>query len=123
MKTGIMIAISTGLALAACSKPMDKPYQVDGTRNAQFSSDLAHCKGVARDYRHPDGRQNQIAGALIGGAAGAIDAEDGDKLEGAAAGAAVGTLVGHLEAKSQLNDMQRDVVIRCMQNRGHGVVG
>lgn len=121
LKPAILLVLILGVA--ACESPMNRAYTVDGSRNQNFDTDLASCKQVAQNYRNPNGQKNRITGALVGGAAGALDAEDGDKLETAAAGAAIGTLVGHLETKSQLSEMQRDVVIRCLQNRGHSVVG
>ncbi|WP_299928199.1 YMGG-like glycine zipper-containing protein [uncultured Pelagimonas sp.] len=117
-----IVLLISAMSLGACTEPMDRSYVTDGPRNAMFSQDLKGCKELAANYR-PDARGN---GALIGAASGAVfgalDNED-DVAEGALVGAGVGAIAGVAAAQDDLNVEKRHVVIRCLQNRGHNVVG
>ncbi len=110
------------MTLGACTPPMDRSYVTDGPRNAMFSQDLKGCKELAINYR-PEARAN---GAMIGAASGAVfgalDNED-NAAEGALVGAGIGALAGVAAAQDELDVEKRHVVIRCLQNRGHKVIG
>ena len=58
--------------------------------------------------------------ALLGTALGALlGAVDGDVVGGAVVGGAAGASAGAYKAK----DQRKNVVVKCMQGRGHRVVG
>ncbi|MGH1413222.1 MAG: YMGG-like glycine zipper-containing protein [Pelagimonas sp.] len=117
-----IVVLIGAMSLAACTAPMDKSYTIDGPRNAMFASDLQACKHLAAKF-HPDDIKN---GALIGAAGGAVFGaldDDNDPTEGALVGAGVGALAGAAAARDDLRTEQRQVVIRCLQNRGHNVIG
>jgi hypothetical protein len=117
----LIACLCAALALGACTAPVDRPLTVDGTRNANFNDDYADCHTMAATFKDGTGGEYAATGAVVGGLIGAADADDA--LEGAVVGAAVGGLVGTAEATSERDHTRRDVLIRCMQNRGHNVVG
>lgn len=107
------------LALSACDTvPLEDPLLVNGTPSGRFGSDEAECRALARRVG-----QGQIGkAAAIGGTGGALGGaiESRDKaLAGALVGAAVGAAVGDAEVRQA----QRDYLVRCMQQRGHPVIG
>jgi uncharacterized protein YcfJ len=117
-----LICLTGLIALGACTAPMERSYTVDGPRNAMFASDMGQCKAIANSYRSDARHQGAMVGAASGAVFGALDNED-DRGEGALVGAAIGALAGVSAAEDERRDEQRNVVIRCMQNRGHNVVG
>ncbi|MCP4822379.1 MAG: glycine zipper 2TM domain-containing protein [Shimia sp.] len=117
----LSLALSAAVSLGACSAPVDRPLAVDGTRNAHFDDDLRACHTLATNYKDGSGRQEAAVGAVLGGVVGATEADN--DLEGALVGAAIGGLLGSAEASSKMQDTRRDVLVNCMQNRGHSVVG
>lgn len=119
--TNSLIAAITLGALGACTAPVDRPLVTDGTRNATFDADYASCHTQAATFQNGAGAQTTAAGAAIGATIGALDADDA--WEGALAGAAVGGLIGAAENASATDTERRNVLIRCMQNRGHNVIG
>ena len=118
----LIAAMLTSMALSACTPPMERAYTLDGPRNAMFGSDLQSCKQHARAYQPNARRDGALIGAASGAVFGAIDNED-DAAEGALIGAGIGALAGISAAQDELNEEQRNVVIRCLQNRGHKVIG
>ncbi|GAA6179683.1 MULTISPECIES: YMGG-like glycine zipper-containing protein [unclassified Shimia] len=117
----VCLLASITLGLGACTSPVDRPLTVDGTRNAHFDGDYNACHAQAASFTNGAGMQSAAAGAAIGAAIGALEADD--EWEGALAGAAIGGLVGSAENASATEDERRNVLIRCMQNRGHDVIG
>ncbi len=112
-----------GLAhLAACGlSPNDDTLHLTGPANAFYHTDLAECQAqIAQIDTHLVSRGAQT-GAVIGAVAGAIDADN--NLEGALVGAALGAGLGALEGEVDRQDGKRDMTVRCMQNKGHPVVG
>ncbi len=122
MTTKIMLtctAMLIGLAVSACDlAPSAKPLRLSGPVGATFSQDEAECRNIAQQYDQTLSSGGAIAGALIGAAVGA-----GESHEEALAGAAIGGLVGAAEGTLDKEESQRDMIIRCMQNRGHPVIG
>lgn len=118
-----LIALSA-LSVAACanSGASYRPI-VDGPVDAQYEHDLADCQAVAqqREYLNGDTRTAMVAGALIGGAIGALTnhSEAEDVFDGMLGGAAVGGLSGAADAHGE----RREIVLNCMAGRGHNVVG
>ncbi|MDA5558420.1 glycine zipper family protein [Shimia sp. MMG029] len=117
----LLACLCASMVLGACTAPVDRPLTVDGTRNANFDDDYAHCHTKAATFTDGTGTEYAATGAVVGGLIGVADADDA--LEGAVVGAAVGGLVGSAEAASERDHTRRDVLIRCMQNRGHDVIG
>ncbi len=117
-----IVLLISAITLAACTKPMDRSYVIDGPRNAMFSQDLKGCKELADNYRPEARAKGAMIGATAGAVFGALDNQD-DAAEGALVGAGVGSLAGAAAAQDELNLEKRNVVIRCLQNRGHKVIG
>lgn len=113
------------LALSACAPhPVDRRLTFDGAPSPNHQADLQACKVAALNYRNSDLDRKVAATAGVGALVGAADAaEDGDTLEGALAGALIGGVVGKAESNTVLRQEQRDALIRCMQGRGHKVIG
>ncbi|MDA7966485.1 glycine zipper family protein [Ruegeria sp.] len=108
------------LAVSACTPPVQRDLTVDGTRNANYGTDLFQCRTLAENYDNGVVKDGAGYGAVVGGVAGAIE---GGSLEGAIAGAVIGTGLGAADASIALSYERRNVLIRCMQGRGHRVVG
>ncbi len=117
MKKLMLVAF---LGLSACAQyPMQKPLAVDGTRNANFGFDETECRALAANY-HPGKQGADIAyGAVSGAVTGWSLGEREDVVTGALGGAIVGA------ARGQYNDelIRRQVLVNCMQGRGHKVIG
>ncbi|WP_323770022.1 YMGG-like glycine zipper-containing protein [Antarctobacter sp.] len=122
MKPTSLFLIAPLTFVTACTAPMDRDYTLDGPRNAMFDTDLASCKVAAANYRPDAHLDGALTGAATGAVFGALDNED-DRGTGAVAGAAVGALAGIAAAEDELSEDRREVVIRCLQNRGHRVIG
>lgn len=93
---------------------------VDGTRNANFATDLGACQGLARRQPVMDGETGNtvLVGAGLGAALGAVD-DEGDALGGAVAGALGGMLADSVNNPGD----RKAIVVNCMRQRGHRVVG
>lgn len=93
---------------------------VDGTRNVNFATDLSACQGLARQQPVVDGETGNamLVGAAIGAALGAAD-DEGDAAEGALAGALGGALADTVKTPRD----RKAMVVACMRQRGHRVVG
>ena len=95
---------------------------VDGPRDRIFTSDLAACQQLAeeRTYMNADVRNDAIVGGVIGGILGLLD--DGE-LDDAAGGAAAGAAIGGGSRAYEVIEERKNIVKRCMLQRGHNVVG
>ena len=107
--------IGVALLAAACSKAPYEPI-VDGPRDAKYASDLAACRQLSEQKQSDN--TGTIAGAVIGGLAGADE-----DVEGAVVGATVGGLIGSASDKADTRDARDVIVYNCMRGRGHNVVG
>jgi len=106
--------------LGACAElGTDVDPILDGPETAQFQSDLAACRQLARNQSQLDQEMMAAAaiGAGIGGALGAAD-DAGDALGGAVVGALAGAAAGAFEA----GDKRETIVLNCLRGRGHAVV-
>lgn len=113
-------AVSLGV-LAACSDVNDTPMRLSGAPLPTYDQDLAHCKQLVGNETGRASREAALTGATVGAVLGVFDS--GDNLEGAIAGAALGAGLGALEGTADGAERQRDMVVRCMQNHGHPVIG
>ncbi|MEP2990599.1 MAG: hypothetical protein ABJN65_15165 [Parasphingorhabdus sp.] len=119
----IMAIACTGLVLSGCANTASgyRPI-VDGYEDEVYHADLADCQALAKTKRYDNGETKTaaLAGAVLGGAVGAI--ED-DSVEGAIAGVLLGGLIGAAGGAADTRTDRKDIVIRCMDGRGHAVVG
>lgn len=120
MRTLILIGL---LGLAACGDyPTRKPLAVVGTRNANFALDEQECRALAANYA-PGKQAGSIGGGAISGALiGGLTSVSGETTEGALAGAAIGGLLGAAEGQYSDDEARRQVLVNCMQGRGHRVI-
>ena len=124
MKHKLLLSIPLFLMMAACANTgADYTPIVDGRRSPDFKQDLAACRHVAQDRKwlNGDTKQNMAIGATAGALLGAAESEGeaGDIVGGAIAGVVGGGLVG----AAQSNKERKAIVIECMKQRGHRVVG
>ena len=122
MRTLLIIALGTSLA-ACTTAPVDRPLATDGPRRATFNADLAQCRTIASNFDDGSVGESATLGAVLGGVFGGLIADDGDRAEGVLIGSAIGGAEGAFEASEKTDDQKRDILIRCMQNRGHAVLG
>jgi hypothetical protein len=115
-----IIALSGLITLAACADPLDRQVQLSGPAGVNFAADQAQCRQMAQNYTDERGRQGMLLGAGVGAVAAAVEEED---LGSAIAGAAIGGLIGRAEAEAEINEDRRAVMLRCLQNKGHPVMG
>ena len=127
----IMIVLPSLLVISACagSGAEYRPI-VDGPRGPAFAADLQECQGVAtqRSYDNAEVRSEAAAGALVGGlltglVAGVEEDDLGAGIVGALVGAAVGGAVAGGERAWETQSERKNIVVACMQGRGHNVVG
>ncbi len=122
-QTLALLALSS-LAVTACANT-GAAYRpiVDGPQDAKYEHDLADCQRIAqqREYLNGDTRTAMLAGALIGGALGALtnNSDSEDVFDGMLGGAAAGGLSGAADAHGE----RREIVLNCMAGRGHNVLG
>jgi len=116
----ISFALAGLVGLSACA---DGPYEpiVDGPQGIKYQQDLAACRQLSLQKQSTNTGRN--VGVVIGGLAGAAEADDGDALEGAIAGAVLGGVVGSADENNTIEDARDQIVFNCMRGRGHNVVG
>jgi len=125
LQNAVIIAAlsSAGLMLNGCANTGSgyRPI-VDGYEDDAYHADLADCQSLAKTKGSRDGdtKVSALAGAVVGGAFGALEDES---LEGALLGALLGGLVGGAGAAAETQEDQKSIVIQCMYGRGHPVVG
>ncbi len=120
----LLLLLPAVLALtlnSACSNTA-AGYQpiVDGPRNAKYAQNLQACQQVAqqRSYLNDDVKTE----ALLGGVIGALAGSDDDDLN-ATEGFIAGGLAGAAGRSWETRDERKQIVIACMKQRGHRVVG
>lgn len=122
MNTLKITCLTALIALGAACSDTGARYTpvVDGTRNANFATDLGACQGLARSQPVMNGDTGNavLVGAGLGAALGAAD-DDGDAAGGALAGALGGVLADTVKTP----DERKAIVVNCMRQRGHRVVG
>ncbi|MFS2319233.1 glycine zipper family protein [Maricaulis sp. D1M11] len=126
MKSRLLpLCLSTGLLATACANT-GATYSpiVDGPVGPNYRADLAACQQIAteRGYLNDDVRTDALIGAGIGAVAGVLD-DEVDDTEGAVTGAVVGAIAGGGARMNETRGERRQIVIDCMQGRGHAVVG
>ena len=114
-----LIAGTTLLAACAGGGAGYTPI-LDGAPSATYQTDLEACQSLARNQ--PQMRQETMAAAVLGAGAGAVLGSfdtDGD----AAGGAIVGALAGGTASAVDVAERRKSIVIECLKERGHRVVG
>jgi len=117
-KTLMITALLPSLVACAGSGANYTPI-LDGQPTSTFQSDLEACQALARNQNQFD--QERVAATVLGAGAGAIlgEADSGDALGGAVAGA----LAGGVASSVDVNEQREAIVIECLRDRGHRVVG
>ncbi len=124
-----LFAAASFMSLSACATggaahqpiidgPMDPEYR------AAYQQDLGECRQVAeqRSYDNSDVRTQALVGAGIGGLLGlanAYSADEGDFFTGAI----IGGLFGGGQEALNTRDQRREILLNCLANRGHNVLG
>ena len=118
--------LGLSLMLGACATNSGASYEplVDGNVSPSFKADLADCQMLAenRNYLNDDTKTDALIGAGIGALAGLAD-DDVNDTEGAIAGAIVGAIAGGGSRALETRDERKQIVISCLQGRGHKAVG
>jgi len=119
MKPMLIAPVALTALLGACADMgADVDPILDGQPTAQFQSDLAACRSLARNQSQLD--HETIAAAVIGAGIGGVlgEIDEGDALGGAVTGALAGAAMGASEA----SDTRETIVLNCLRGRGHRVV-
>ncbi|MGR3485231.1 MAG: glycine zipper family protein [Paracoccaceae bacterium] len=114
-------ALAALVLLAGCAgHGADYAPVLDGPPGPAFAADLTACQSLARAQAGLD--REAAAAAIAGAVAGAaLGAEDG--TETAVAGLAVGALAGLVGGADLAAERRREIVVVCLQGRGHRAVG
>lgn len=109
-----------GVLLAGCAGTGADFRPVVDKAPATYEQDLAQCQDLAKErkYFNMDGIMDTGLGAAGGTAIGAI----ADGWTGAWIGALIGTGVGFTDHIFQTKDDRKNIVIKCMKNRGYNVL-
>ncbi|NRB20513.1 MAG: glycine zipper family protein [Rhodobacteraceae bacterium] len=122
MKTCLTLILPMTLAVVACSGTgADYTPITDGAPTAEFQSDLTACREVSKKHRwdNAEAREDIVISTVLGAVLGAANGNSGSALGGALVGA-VGSSVG---GGVNTRDDRKDIVVSCIQQRGHNVVG
>lgn len=118
----IIVAASITLLLSGCGTTSSQ-YRpiVDGDKNSNYEVDLVACSNLSqkRRFTNDDVKSEALLGAAIGALVGAID----EGSEGAVGGAIVGGMLGAGERAWETREERKLIVVECMKQRGHRVVG
>lgn len=119
-----LLILSAGLAACGQTGSNYRPI-VDGPMGYAYEQDLAQCKQIAeqRSLLNDETKMAALAGAVIGGVVGAVEAENNTAPGGAAIGALAGGAIGAGGGAIKAHDERKQIVINCMSGRGHRVVG
>ena len=95
--------------------------QEDGKTTAAYQQDLHACQTLSskRQFINGEVKSEALLGATVGALAGALE----DGADGLIAGAVAGTLIGGADRAWEVRDERQSIIVRCLQNRGHNVVG
>ncbi|MGV6812443.1 MAG: hypothetical protein ACWA47_09370 [Brevirhabdus sp.] len=122
MNSNIALTLTAcAVVLGACTAPAERPLMSASSKGPEFETARQECLSVANGYRAPTEKQNIAIGAVLGAAAVAAEEDTGGKET--AIGAVIGGALGAADEAKKRRQEQRNVVIRCMQNRGFDVVG
>ncbi|MDO5679040.1 MAG: hypothetical protein Q4G54_01825 [Pelistega sp.] len=115
-----LLIVSLATILAACSghRPIVDPK---GQNMANYENDLRECQNLARQVE-PGGEalRSGLIAALLGGAIGGIGWGSGSNI---GTGAAIGAVTGGVSGGVSGGEKQKDVIRRCLSNRGYNIIG
>jgi hypothetical protein len=129
---GLVSLVAAAALASACASPTQQTWTptVDTYNNsrAQFlTQDSAECRELAQRAGGSAGEEavrGAVGGGLVGAAGGAaIGAVLGNPGRGAALGAAALGIGAGASRASQSNQNFQNAYRRCMQGRGHNVIG
>lgn len=122
LKLASIICVTLTLSACGASGAKYSPI-VDGPTDFVYTSDLADCQSLSeqRRYLNDDVKSDAAAGAVVGAVIGALD--ESDSLEGAVAGAIVGGALSAGGRAWETHEERKEIIISCMVQRGHRVVG
>ncbi|MEL6574076.1 MAG: glycine zipper family protein [Pseudomonadota bacterium] len=114
------VGLALFLTLSACAD-FGGDYEpiLDGPEGATYQVDLESCQHLALEQPSElDIYGSALAGGLVFGLAGS---ESG--YVGSAEAAAIGTLFGLVGGLFDVAEHRKNIILRCMEGRGHLVVG
>lgn len=117
MKFFVPSAAIAVLFVSACA---DYTPILDGPESADYQNDLVACQSLAANQEHFN--QEALGAAVAGGLLAAAVA-DHDGSATAVEGLIGGALVAYVMAQIDAVEEKEDIVVACMQGRGHRVVG
>lgn len=117
----IATVVATTTLCACANTGADYSPIIDGPTNITYSQDLADCRALAkqRSYTNGDVKSDALLGAGVGALAGGID----DGVDGAIGGLILGGLLGGGGRAWETQEERKAIVINCLSQRGHRVVG
>lgn len=117
----LLVTSGVMLTLLGCANTADN-YEpiVDGPKGRVFQQDLAACQSLAKQRSYVNG--DVKTGALIGATLGLLAGSGGDR-DDMVGGALGGALIGGGGEALEARDERKDIVVECMRQRGHRVVG
>ena len=118
----IISLLATAGVITGCANSSAR-YQpiIDGEITTAYQQDLQACQTLAqsREFDNGDVRTEALLGATFGALTGALE----EGTDGLIAGAVAGSLIGGAESAWDVRDERKSIVIKCLVNRGHNVVG
>ena len=119
---GISALLCCCALVSACGSTSAQ-YQpiVDGPRDDVYTQDLAACGGLAeqREYLNDDVKSEALLGAGVGAVIGGLE----DGFEGALGAGLLTAAIGAGGRAWETREERKGIVIECMRQRGHRVVG
>ena len=114
--------ISLTIITAGCANTSAR-YEpiVDGNPGALYTTDLTACQSLAtkRLFINDDVKSEVVMGAVTGAILSGAD----DGWDGVLPGAIVGSMLGGGTRAWETRGERKNIVIECMRQRGHRVVG
>lgn len=126
-KLQLKLSLIAVVVMSACT-PSGAIYRpvVDGTPGPTFEADLGECRTLAQSQRQLDQDTTATAAtaAVVGAALGAMEGHADDNVaEGAVVGMLGGAAIGGAAGASEASTKREEIVVECMKQRGHRVVG
>jgi len=118
----ILSLLTTSVVITGCANT-SAGYQpiIDGETTVTYKQDLQACQKLAgsREFDNGDVRTEALLGATFGALTGALE----EGTDGLIVGAVAGSLIGGADRAWEVRDERKSIVVKCLENRGHNVVG